>query len=276
MTLLEGKPIAEEIKKTLRRDVAALGYVSRIAIVRVGEDSVSAVFVRLKEKFAREIGVEPHRYDIPADISTNGLRERMNDIVHEGYNKGILIQLPLPKQIDTQAILNTVVPEKDVDALSARSVGDFQVGKSKIMPPVIGAIAELFLHHHISLAGKKVVIIGYGRLVGQPACVWALGEHASVTVFPKTENFDPEIVKRADVIISGAGRAGIITGDIVKEGVIIVDVGTSEMNGQVVGDVEFDSVSKKAALITPVKGGVGPLTVAIVFRNLLTLAKAGK
>jgi methylenetetrahydrofolate dehydrogenase (NADP+)/methenyltetrahydrofolate cyclohydrolase len=273
MILLEGKPIAEEIKSKLKDGVASLGYVPRLGIVLVCKNLVSAKFVALKEKFAGDIGAQTRRYEFEENITTNELRARMKDIVHEPQNRGVIIQLPLPAHIDTQSILNTVVPEKDVDVLSARAVGDFQVGKEKILPPVAGAVKALFEKYNISVRGKHVAVLGYGRLVGQPLAMLCLREGGLVTVVSDEKNFDPAVLKNADIVISGMGTPRFIKGEHVKEGVVVVDVGTSEMAGEMVGDVDFESVSKKASYITPQKGGVGPLTVAMVFQNLVILTK---
>ena len=276
--LLEGKPIAEEIKTRLKTEIAQMQDRPRLAIVIVGDNAISAKFVALKEKFAREIGAETRRYEFPADITTNELRLRMRDLVHEARNDGVIVQLPLPESIDTQGILNAVVPEKDVDMLSARAVGDFQVGKSKILPPVVGAIKSLFEKHRIEMRGpdghnKRVVVIGYGRLVGQPVSVWAKREGAITTVIADPSQFDADIIKNADILISGAGVPNLIRGEHIKKGAVVVDAGSSEKDGEVQGDVDFESVSEKATFITPRVGGVGPLTVAFVFENLLTLAR---
>lgn len=269
MTLLEGKPIADEIKARLKEAIAGMQAKPRLAIVMVGDDAESKKFIELKEKFAREIGAETRRYEFPADITTNQLRLRMRDLVHEARNDGVIVQLPLPAHIDTQGVLNAIVPEKDVDVLSARAVGDFQVGKSKIAPPVVAAIKTLFGKYGIYVRGpdghsKRVVVVGYGRLVGQPVSVWAKREGAITTVIADPDQFNTEIIQNADIVISGAGVSNLIRGEHVKEGAIVVDAAS---------DVDFDSVSKKAAYLTPSVGGVGPLTVAFVFQNLLTLKK---
>lgn len=274
MILLEGQPIADRMKVELTEKVRALTMTPRLGIVVVGDDSVSEKFISLKEKFARTIGVEIRRYAFPASITTNELRARMNDIVHEARNDGVIVQLPLPSHIDTQSILNTVIPEKDVDVLSARAVGDFQVGKEKVMPPVVRAVVLLFKEYGISVKGKRAVVVGYGRLVGQPLATWLAREGAQVSIIADEVQYDPELLQCADIVISGVGKPRMITGNAIKENVIVVDVGASEVGGVVVGDVDIESVTKKAAYMTPAKGGVGPLTVAVIFENLLTLIGA--
>lgn len=273
MIFLEGVSLAKEIQARLRERVSLHPKRLRLAIVVVGSNPVSEVFVKLKEKFAREIGIETRRYSFDESISTNALREVMADIVHEPLNDGVIVQLPLPAHIDTQSILNAVVSEKDVDMLSARSVGNFQVGRTRIIPPIVGAVRMLLMKHSIDVRGKRAVVIGAGRLVGQPIAIWLQQAGATVTIMSDPNHFDRDIIKQADIVISGAGSPHLIHGDMIKEGATVVDCGTSEHDGVTVGDVDVDSVSKRAAYVTPQKGGVGPLTVAYVFQNLVDIAE---
>jgi len=273
MMVLEAKPIVEKIKNDLTARVASMQYKPRLAIVMVGESAPSKKFVELKEVFAKSIGVETQRYELPADITTNALRERMRDIVHESRNTGVIVQLPLPRQIDTQSILNAITPEKDVDVLSARAVGNMAVGKSRVIPPVAGAVKCLFEHYGIELTGKKMVVAGAGRLVGQPVAMWAMRAGAIVTVLHGADQVNHEMLGDADIVVSGLGNPHAITGEMIKDGAVVIDVGTAEDGGVLVGDVDFESVSKKVSHITPVKGGVGPLTVALVFQNLIKLSE---
>ena len=271
MMWLDGKSIAEEIKQELTKRLATIQPPPRLGIVVVGHNKASEMFVGLKEKFARDIGIETRRYEFEEGISTNALRERMRDIVHEARNDGVIMQLPLPSQIDTQAILNAITPEKDVDVLSARSVGNIQVGKSKILSPVAAAVESLFQKAGIDVEGKHAVVVGYGRLVGQPLTAWLIEKKALVTVMSDEKYFDKDIIQQADIIISGAGKPRLITGEMIQEGAVVVDVGTSEVEGVLAGDVDIESVAKKASYMTPAKGGIGPLTVAFVFKNLFIL-----
>ncbi|MEK7630638.1 MAG: bifunctional 5,10-methylenetetrahydrofolate dehydrogenase/5,10-methenyltetrahydrofolate cyclohydrolase [Patescibacteria group bacterium] len=273
MIFLEAKPIVEKIKSDIVARVSGMSPKPRLAIVIVGESAPSKKFVEFKEAFAKSVGIETQRYELPADISTNNLRERMRDIVHESRNSGVIVQLPLPKHIDTQAILNAIIPEKDVDVLSARAVGNVSVGKSRIMPPVAGAVKLLLEHYGVEVLGKKITVVGRGRLVGQPVAMWAMRAGAVVTVLHGADQVNHEMLGDADIVVSGLGSPRVITGDIVKDTVAVIDVGTSEDGGLLVGDVDQESVSKKASHLTPPVGGVGPLTVALVFQNLLTLTE---
>lgn len=276
MILLEGKEIAQKMQDEFKVALAGLSHPLRLAIVIVGSDPVSHVFVKLKEKYAKEIGVETRLYRFEESVTTNQLREQMNAIVHEVRNDGVIVQLPLPSHIDAQSILNSVIPAKDIDMLAARSVGDLQVGKAKILPPTARAVELLIQKYGIEVKNKKAVVIGQGRLAGQPLALWLRQQGAVVTTFSDAEHFNERLLQDADIVISGVGKPGLVRGEHVKDGVIVIDLGTSEQAGKIEGDVDFDSVSKKAAYMTPVKGGVGPLTVACIFENLIKLSLKNK
>jgi len=258
--LIDGKKLAEEIKTTLKGDGL------RLAIVQVGDDEASRKFIERKEKFAKDISVETRVYNLSSDISTTELRKKMAEISHILENDGIILQLPLPGHINTQYVLNGIVSKKDVDVLSSRSFGDFATGRSKILPPVVSAIKIIFEKYNVDVSGKNIVVIGAGRLVGKPVATWLINQEATVSVL---NEFTPDIskfAKEADIIISGAGKPGLIKPEMVKEGVIIIDAGS------LVGDVD-PKVAEKSSLFTPVPGGIGPLTVAMVFKNLIELNK---
>jgi len=278
-SLLNGKALADRMIVDLR---SVLGDRKlALAVVRVGTDPVVEKFILQKEKIAEAVGVSIRRYDYEASVSTGELRTRIATIVHDADPDGIIIQLPLPGHVNMQHILNAVPVGKDVDALSARAVGDFAVGKAKVLPPIVGAIQALFEEYRIDYRSKYTVIVGAGTLVGHPVALWLLNEKAT---FSAVDIRTPDLAaftRQADIIVTGVGKPGLITGDMVKEGVVVIDAGTSEggpstgsgRQTALVGDVDFDSVSQKASYLTPVPGGVGPLTVAMIYQNLLTLAK---
>ena len=259
--LIDGKKIAEEIKESLKKEIEISGKKLKLAIVQVGENDVSKKFIERKIKFAGEIGVGTEIYNLPDNISADELCKKLEKICDE-ENSGVILQLPLPASpaggpahIDTQRALDSVVLEKDVDVLSSRSFG------GKILTPVVGAIREILGGR--DLRGKNVVVVGAGILVGKPATVWAMDQGAAVSVVNEFTPDISEFTKRADIIISGAGRPGLIKPEMVKEGVVIIDVA---------GDVE-PAVAKKALIFTPKIGGVGPITVAMLFKNLVELNK---
>lgn len=276
MILLDGKKLAERVLSELKDEIAALPKQPRLGVVVVGNDPVTASFVEQKKKAARAAGIDVRVYPFPETVTTNELRKQIAIIVHEKKNSGVIIQLPLPEHINKQYILNAIPPEKDADVLSARALGNFVVGKSKIMPPVIGAVKLLLDEYAISYHGKQIVIVGAGSLVGRPSALWLLQEGVLFSVLTDEAKQPEDLLTRADIVITGVGKPGLIKGDMLKEGAVVFDAGTSESQGRVVGDADYDSVSVKAAYLTPVPGGIGPLTVAVLFRNLLTLARDKK
>ncbi len=276
MILLDGKKISEKILNELKAKITDTKKALRLAAVVVGKDPATQKFIEQKKKAAESIGVEVRVYAFEPSITTNELRKRIAEIVHEKNNIGVIIQLPLPAHINTQYILNAIPPEKDVDVLSARALGNFYVGKSEILPPVVGAIKAFFDEYGIEIKGKYAVVVGAGRLVGKPTALWLMNEGALVSAVNEYTKDFGVFTRAADIIVSGAGKPKLISGDMIKDGAIVIDAGTSESEGKIVGDVDFDSVSKKADYLTPVPGGVGPLTVAILLKNLITLGTRKK
>lgn len=270
--IIDGKKLAEEIKTSLKNEVFSIGKKIRLAVVEVGEDTVTKKFLEQKKKFGEAIGIDVRIYNIPKDISTNQLREKLAEIVHIKENSGVIVQLPLPKQINVQYILDSITLEKDPDMLSSKSVGLFSTGRSKILPPVVGAVDYIFKMGGIEPKGKTAVVLGTGRLVGKPVATWLINQSASVTAID-INTTDPTLYTlNADILISGIGMLHFLKANMVKDGVIAIDCGTSEANGKLAGDMD-PSVAEKASLFTPVPGGVGPLTVAMLFKNLVELGK---
>lgn len=271
--ILDGKKLAEKILQEVKNEAGELEKPLRLAIVIVGEDPVVRKFVEQKKKKADEAGINIRIYPFPSAVTTNELRKRLAEIVHEENNHGVIIQLPLPSHINAQYILNAVTPEKDVDMLSAKVLGNFVVGKSAIMSPVAGAIKAFFEEYKISYKNKHIAVVGAGNLVGRPVALWLLSEHATFSVITKATPDPVSLLRSADIIISGIGFPKFITEEMVREGTVVMDAGTSESEGRMVGDVDFEGVSSKASFITPVPGGVGPVTTALLFKNLVTLYK---
>jgi methylenetetrahydrofolate dehydrogenase (NADP+)/methenyltetrahydrofolate cyclohydrolase len=258
--IIDGKKLSEEVKNTLD------GKGLKLAIVAVNPNEASKKFIAQKIKFAEDIGAKTRIYDLPEDISTSQLRKKMAEISHLKENDGVILQLPLPKQIRTQYVLNGIIPAKDVDVLSSRAFGDFATGHSRVLPPVVGAVKLIFDKYDVDIKNKNIVVIGAGRLVGKPVAAWLLNQNVTVSVITE---YTPEprlYTSMADIIISGVGKTGLIKPDMVKEGVVIIDAGSP------LGDID-PAVEKKASLFTPVPGGVGPLVVATVFKNLIELNK---
>ncbi|TSC69011.1 MAG: 5,10-methylene-tetrahydrofolate dehydrogenase/methenyl tetrahydrofolate cyclohydrolase [Parcubacteria group bacterium Gr01-1014_66] len=269
---MDGRRHADRILAELKRQVAEIPKRLRLGVVVVGADPVVRNFIAHKRRAAETIGIDVRIYPFEETVTTTSLRTRIAEIVHEQKNIGVIVQLPLPSQLNRQYILNSIPPEKDVDVLSSRAVGNFATGKSLIIPPVIAAIKMLMEEYHISYQDKYIVVIGAGSLVGKPVALWLLNEKATFSVVRSSTRDFVEFTKKADIVISGIGKPGFITGDMIKEGAIIFDAGTSEMAGEMTGDVDFVTVSSKAGALTPVPGGIGPLTIAFLFQNLIHLA----
>lgn len=261
--IIDGKALAEKIKTELKSDVSKLNKKIRLAVVKISSDAATEKFLEQKKKFAEAIGVDVRIYEVPADISTNKLREKVSEIVHIEENTGVIIQLPLPPQINTQYILDAIIPRKDPDMLSSKSHG---------LSPMVGAIKTIFEEHKVDIKDKNIVVVGAGRLVGKPLATWLLNAGATVSVIHGGTKNPEGYTRKADIIISGAGKPKLITPAMVKDRVVAIDCGTSESAGQVVGDID-PKVSEKALLFAPVPGGVGPVTVAMLFKNLIELSK---
>ncbi len=272
MQLLDGAAFAQKIFSELKEKIAASHAKLRLAIVVVGEHRATRQFVEQKKKAGERIGVDVRVFPFEAGITTGELRRRVAEIVHEDKNNGVIVQLPLPPQIAAQSILNAVTPAKDVDVLSARALGDFIVGKSRCMPPVAGAVKVLLEAAGARYRAGRVALVGAGALVGRPVALWLLSEKATFSVVRSTTADPAGIVREADIVISGVGRPKFITGVLLRKGAVVIDAGTAESEGAIVGDVDVESVRDRASFLSPVPGGVGPLTVAHVFRNLAILS----
>lgn len=268
---IDGRQLAQEIKDSLKERVGLSKKQLRLAIIQVGDNEVSARFIRMKQKCAEEIGVGSKLYKFPEDISTNNLRKEITKITLDKRNNGIIIQLPLPEHINTQYILNSIPVKKDVDVLSSKSFGFFATKKDyEILPPVVGAVKIILEKGSVELKNKSAVVVGRGALVGKPVAMWFVNQGATVSVLNSRTSDISRFTKDADIIVSGVGKPNLITPDIVKDEVVVVDAATSEQKGQLVGDI-YPEIEKIASVFTPVPGGVGPLTVVMIFENLLFL-----
>lgn len=284
---INGRKIAEEVLAELKKEILEKKLKLRLAAILVGDDPEFEKFVQLKEKAAEKIGVEFTTHQFPAEITTEELVKRIKEI--SAIVDGVLIELPLPEHIDSLEIINQISIEKDVDVLSDKAQAIFysqdleaklpsgslalgSLASKRVLPPAVEAVRMVFGEHNIDPKEKKIAVFGYGFLVGKPVAYWLGKQGAEVLIIrSKTENPE-EISRKADIIISGVGRPGLITKDMVKEGVVIVDFGYGKNTmGKMVGDVDFDSVSSKASLITPVPGGMGPILIAAVLKNLVVL-----
>ena len=276
MILLDGRKLAQKIIADIKEEIGGMNRHLRLAVVVVGKDPVVQKFIAQKRKIAEQIGIDFRIYPFEEIVPARDLRMRVAEIVHEKKNTGVIIQLPLPPHIGKQHMLNAIIPQKDVDVLSARSIGNVIVGISPIISPVAGAIKALFSEYNIEYAGKRIVIMGAGALVGKPVALWLLREKIGYSIVTEETPNAAELLMQADIVISGIGKLACITGVMLTQGVIAVDAGTSESNGKLAGDFDSDSVIQKASFFAPVPGGVGPVTVAMLFKNLVELGKRQK
>jgi methylenetetrahydrofolate dehydrogenase (NADP+)/methenyltetrahydrofolate cyclohydrolase len=241
---------------------------AKLAVVQVGNNLISTKYIREKEKTAKALGFGFQLYRFPEKIKGPALQSSLMRVAKDAKNTGLLIQLPLPSHLSLQEVLDCIPLQKDVDVLSSKALGLFSQGALPWLPPTVKAVSILLEESKVQLKGARVLLIGAGRLVGLPVSLWLLQEGATLTIANKATKNLSSLTKQADVIISGVGKQRLVKGGMVKKGAVVIDAGTSVEGGKTKGDVDFKSVSKKASFITPVPGGVGPLTVACLFRNL--------
>ena len=268
MKILNGKKLADRVFGKIKKEIKDSRFKLRLAIIQIGENPVSEIFIKQKKRACELVGINFQLYKFQKRISQTKLKKEIQRISREKKNSGIIIQLPLPQNFDTDEILNLIPSQKDVDVLSVESLGKFYQGKLEILPPVVCAISHLLKDYNVKIKGKNVVLVGAGKLVGKPLNLWILGEKGTLTIINEFTEDSPPLMKKADILISGVGKPNLINGKMVKNGAIVIDAGTSYKKGKLVGDVDFKSCSKKASYITPVPGGVGPLTVACLLENL--------
>jgi methylenetetrahydrofolate dehydrogenase (NADP+)/methenyltetrahydrofolate cyclohydrolase len=271
--LLDGKKLSEEILEKLKKTIKSHHLKLRLAVILVGKNLISQIFINQKKKACEKIGIDFKLYKFSPELRTLQLKKEIERICQNPENSGITIQLPLPEKFPPEEFLNLISEKKDIEVLSEKSLGKFYQGTLKILPPTVQGILYLLKKYKISLLGKNVVIVGAGRLIGFPLAMQLLKEKVTLSVLNEFTRDTPFFTRKADILISGVGWPNLIKGNLVKEGVIVIDAGTSLKRGRLVGDVDFKSVSKKASYITPVPGGVGPMTVACLLENLVKLHK---
>jgi methylenetetrahydrofolate dehydrogenase (NADP+)/methenyltetrahydrofolate cyclohydrolase len=275
--LLEGKPVAARVLDEVRDGVRALvdktGVTPTLAVVLVGDFAPSQIYVRNKKQAADQVGIASRDYLFPEGCSQAELLATLRDINRDPAIHGVLLQLPLPKGMDEDEAVNAIAPEKDADGLHPFNLGNLLAGKPSLVPCTPAGCLEILDHYKIDLTGADTVVLGRSRLVGKPLAQLLLGRHATVTMCHTRTRDLAAHTRRADVLCVAAGKAGVVTGDMVKDGAVVIDVGINRLESRkVVGDVDFASVSPKARAITPVPGGVGPMTVAMLLRNTLLAA----
>ena len=275
--ILDGKAVSQRIKDELKIEVEALkekGVNPGLAVVIVGDNPASRVYVNSKKKACAEIGIASFEYALEESTTEEELLALVRKLNNDSTVNGILVQLPLPKHINEETIINAITPEKDVDAFHPVNVGKIMIGNFDFLPCTPAGVMELIKESSIDLEGKKCVVVGRSNIVGKPQSMLLLHKNATVTIcHSRTKNLAEEC-RQADVLVVAVGRANMITGDMVKEGAVVIDVGMNRLpDKKLVGDVDFESVSKVASYITPVPGGVGPMTIATLMKNTVTAAK---
>ncbi len=276
--LIDGKAVAAEIRAEIKARVEALGAKGvqpGLAVVLVGEDPASQIYVRNKERACEQAGIRSVAIRMPADTKQTDLEAKIRELNADPEVDGILVQLPLPKGMDEQAALALIDPKKDVDGFHVQSVGALVTGRKGFVSCTPKGCMELIKRTGVSLAGKEAVVVGRSGIVGKPMALLLLAENATVTVcHSKTADLAAH-TRRADVLVAAVGRPGMITGDMIKPGAVVIDVGINRLDsGKVVGDVDFASAAEVAGYITPVPGGVGPMTIAMLLANTLESAEA--
>ena len=275
--IIDGKAIAASIRQEVAEGVARLraehGIVPGLTVVLVGEDPASQVYVRNKEKAATAIGMNSQVLRLPAGTSQKELLDLIAKLNADPAVHGILVQLPLPDHIDEAAVVRAIDPDKDVDGFHPINVGRLHTGQQGLMPCTPAGILVLLDRMNIALKGKNAVVVGRSNIVGKPAAMLLLSRHATVTIcHSRTADLAAE-VRRADVVVAAVGKPRLIKGDWIKPGAAVIDVGTNRVDDKLVGDVDFESASQAAGYITPVPGGVGPMTIAMLMKNALEAAE---
>jgi methylenetetrahydrofolate dehydrogenase (NADP+)/methenyltetrahydrofolate cyclohydrolase len=268
---MDGKALAERVRSEVAQDVERLDRPVGLATVLVGDDPASEIYVSSKQKACREVGIEPFDHKLSAETTEGELLELITELNADERVTGILCQLPLPDQIDEDRIIRSIAPIKDVDGFHPFSAGHLLQGSPTFVAATPAGIMEILREYEVELQGAGAVVVGRSNIVGKPMALLLLGENATVTIcHSRTRDLDA-VVREADVVVAAVGRAGMITGDMVREGATVVDVGINRVEGKVVGDVAED-VRGKAGLLTPVPGGVGPMTIASLLRNTVKAA----
>ena len=275
--LIDGKEVAAKVREGLQKEIEELkaqGHTPGLAVVLVGEDPASQVYVRNKKRACDEVGFYSESYELPAETTQDELLSLIDRLNADENIHGILCQLPLPRHLDETAVLLKIKPEKDVDAFHPYNVGKIMIGDYNFLPCTPAGVMALIKRSGIEVAGKNCVVIGRSNIVGKPMAMLLLHANGTVTICHSKTRDIKKICAEADILVAGVGRANFVTADMVKEGAVIIDVGINRLDsGKLCGDVDFCEVEPKASYITPVPGGVGPMTITMLMQNTLTAAK---
>ncbi len=276
--IIDGKKVAEHLRKGVREEVKKLreesGIVPGLAAVLVGNNPASQIYVRNKRKACEEVGIYSEEHNLLEETTESDLLSLVERLNYDEKIHGILVQLPLPKQVNESKILKAVSPLKDIDGFHPENMGLLVEGNPRFIPCTPYGIIKLLDYYGIEIQGKEAVVVGRSNIVGKPVSLLLLHRHATVTICHSRTRTLPEVTRRADILIAAIGRARFITDDMVKEGAVVIDVGINRLpDGKLSGDVDFERVGEKASYITPVPGGVGPMTIGMLLWNTFSSAK---
>jgi methylenetetrahydrofolate dehydrogenase (NADP+) / methenyltetrahydrofolate cyclohydrolase len=269
---MDGKALGQRVRDEVAREVASLGRPVGLATVLVGEDPASAIYVRNKQNACREAGIDAFHHELRAETTQEELLALVDELNSDDRVTGMLVQLPLPPEIDEDAVIRAMDPVKDVDGFHPANAGFLVQGRPTLLPATPAGIMRLLHEYKVSLSGARALVIGRSNIVGKPIALLLLAESATVTIAHSRTRDLPSLAREADVIVAAVGRAAMVTGDMVRPGATVVDVGINRVDGRVVGDVAED-VREVAGLLTPVPGGVGPMTIAMLLANTLQAAR---
>lgn len=266
--IIDGKAVSARVKEEVRQEIERDRLEIGLAVVIVGDDPASRVYVNNKKKACEVCGIKSYEYALPAETTEEQLLELVDTLNKDDKVNGILVQLPLPKHLNEEKIIERISPMKDVDAFHASNVGKIMIGNYAFLPCTPAGCMELIHSTGVDVSGKECVVIGRSNIVGKPMAMLLLHENGTVTIcHSRTKNLK-EVCRRADILIAAVGRAGFVTADMVKDGAVVIDVGINRnADGKLCGDVAYDEVKEKASFITPVPGGVGPMTIAMLMKN---------
>ena len=270
--IIDGKQIARSIRNHIRSQVKKLDFKPGLAVIQIGTDPASTVYVNHKQKDCERVGFHSEVARLPSKTSQKHVVDIVKQLNQSSRIHGILVQMPMPNHVNEQMVIDSISPKKDADGLGAVNLGNLLIGQERVLPCTPGGILRLIEKAEVKLAGKRVVCVGRSRLVGKPIGLLLLNRHATVTFcHSRTKNISLE-TKKADILIAAVGKPKLITEEMVKPEAIVIDVGINRVANTLIGDVDFEAVSKVASFITPVPGGVGPMTRAILLENTLKLA----
>ena len=277
-TIIDGKAVSAAIREEIAKEVetfkAQTGVTPGLAVIIVGEDPASTVYVRNKHKACLDVGMFSEVRRMKEETTEEELLAVIDEMNRDDKLHGILVQLPLPKHIDEKKVIRAIAASKDVDAFHPENVGKIMIGDYDLLPCTPAGVMALLDYYKVEIQGKECVVIGRSNIVGKPQALLLLERNGTVTVcHSRTKNLS-EVTRRADILVAAVGRPRFVTADMVKEGAVVIDVGINrDENGRLVGDVDFEAVEKKASAITPVPGGVGPMTITMLLKNTLTAAR---